>query len=37
MNPIKLEHGLGTVGAGIPFTVPQGYEDNDLQTFASTV
>ena len=33
LNPRKLEHGLGMIHAGIPDTLLQGREANDVPTF----
>ena len=29
----KLEHGFGRIRARIPYTLPEGHEDNDVPTF----
>ena len=33
MNPRKLEHGFRRISARIPYTLPEGHEDNDVPTF----
>ena len=33
MNPRKLEHGFRIIGAGIPYTLPEGHGANDVPTF----
>ena len=33
MNPRKLECGFRVMSAGIPYTLPEGHEDNDVETF----
>ena len=33
VNPRKLEHGFRMISAGIPYTLPQGQEENDVPTF----
>ena len=32
-NPRKLEHGFRMISARIPYTLPQGHEDNNVPTF----
>ena len=32
-NPRKLEHECRMIRAGIPYTLPEGREDNDVPTF----
>ena len=33
MNFRKLEHGFRTISAGISYTLPEGHEDSDIQSF----
>ena len=33
VNPRKLEHRLRMILAGIPYTLLEGHEDNDVPTF----
>ena len=33
MSPGKLDREVRTVSAGIAYTLPEGYEDNDVPTF----
>ena len=33
VDPRKLEHGFRRISARIPYTLPQGHEDNDVPTF----
>ena len=37
VNPKKVEHGLGMIGAAIPYALPLGHEDGHVPTWASTV
>ena len=33
MSHRKLEHGFRMIRAGIPYTLPEGHEENDVPTF----